>query len=140
MAYWDRAEKEYRACLEALDEFYDGIQNKRNTRVLRTMEQYYSIKKGETIASRPFLCMGLRLLHTVHMKYERYRDQEDKIRERGIFTLTLSNNIHFVRGRYNNDEEFNNEKQKVKDIYKSNLGYYLWSRSKPKPQSIRFNS
>lgn len=132
MAYWDNANKEFRTCLDALDEFYDRIQHKRNPRALRTMEQRISMKKNESIISKPFPCMGEQLFHTVHLEYERYRDPQGKIRERGIFTLTLSNKHrdlrHFFRGHYEDEEEWLTEKQVVKDGYKVNLGWYLWSR------------
>ena len=136
MAYWDRANKEYRHCLQMLDELYDPLENKRNKRVLRSLT---TKTKEESPRSQPFFCMEKRFYHTVHFEYERYTDEQNKIRERGIFTLTISNHVrdlrYFIRGRYTNDDEWATEKQQVKEIYLSNLGYTLWSR--PSKKSIK---
>ena len=127
MAHWERAEKEWIACNEVLDEFYDRIQSKRSTRVLRSMEQRYSSKKDEELYSRPFKCCGELLKHNVILEYERYTDQEDKIRERIFFTLSVypKKRFIFAMGRSHHEDTFNQEKEGVKEDYKENLSL-LW--------------
>jgi len=138
MAYWDRADKEYAKCREILDEFYDGVQtNKRKKRVLRS----HQATKGETFRSQPFMRLGIPLFFSIHMEYERYTDTQSKIRERGIFTITVSKNErqdlhHYSRFRYESDEQWLTEKAELKNIFiNGGLGYSLWGR----PSKKRFN-
>jgi hypothetical protein len=141
MAYCERADREYAKCREILDEFYDGVQtNKRKKkRALRS----YQHTKGETFRSQPFQRMGIPLFFSIHMEYERYTDTQNKIRERGIFTITVSKNErqdlrHYSRFRYESDEQWLTEKAELKAIFIGGLGYLLWGRPSKKQKNWCF--
>jgi len=132
MAYHDQCEKEIKNAVALFPTFIDTLQSNRNRKALRKLDRYLETK-DEKYRSVPWKYNGRLYVHTLYQEYERYRNPQNKVRERGEITITVSERtkdgkIYDIRHMYSrviyeNDTEFPLCKEELKRKYKEMFSY-----------------
>ena len=115
-----------------MPELIDTLQSNRNRKALRKIGRYLNTK-DETYQSIPWRYNGNLYIHRLYQEYERYRNEQGKVREKGILTLTVSKKIDssrygdvihmYRRVEYNDDSQFPLSKQEIKEKYNEMFSY-----------------